>query len=426
MEVRQQRVDAAELEAGRDEERRAARERAAAGERLEYAHRRRADGEHALGGRGCAATRRARPSSARRAARAPRASRRRAAGTCRGRRAASRARRRAAEQLGREVEAGGRRGRGARLVRVDGLVARRVGERLGDVGRQRRRSRGSPSSRRRQRPSPSGSSSSTGPSRSPAAASARAAPAPPRCRRRRAARAAAPPPRRRSRRRRSSRAGTTRVSLTTTSSPPSSSRQLREDAVPDCAGRPLVDEQPRRVAPLRGVLRDQLLRQLVVELVRVHPTRSVASCPWTNRHSSGPRRGSRTPPPAGRPRPSWRPRSSARATQIEALAAGGRRARGTLPEQIGSAVRDGLRAEVLPVARQIAEIRGLLNQAIRRLERLEGDLLAERHARIDDLALARRPRLVRLEGRRRAARAARARQGGGCRPPAPRRRSSEL
>ena len=34
-----------------------------------------------------------------------------------------------------------------------------------------------------------------------------------------------------------------------------------------------------------------------------------------------------------------------------------------------------------------AEIRGLLNQAIRRLERLEGDLLAERHARIDDLAL---------------------------------------
>ena len=39
------------------------------------------------------------------------------------------------------------------------------------------------------------------------------------------------------------------------------------------------------------------------------------------------------------------------------------------------------------MARHIAEIRGLLNQAIRRLERLEGDLLAERHARIDDLAL---------------------------------------
>jgi len=42
---------------------------------------------------------------------------------------------------------------------------------------------------------------------------------------------------------------------------------------------------------------------------------------------------------------------------------------------------------VLPVARHIAEIRGLLNQTIRRLERIEGDLLAERHARVDDLAL---------------------------------------
>jgi hypothetical protein len=42
---------------------------------------------------------------------------------------------------------------------------------------------------------------------------------------------------------------------------------------------------------------------------------------------------------------------------------------------------------VLPVGRHIAEIRGLLNQAIRRLERLEGELLAERHARVDDLAL---------------------------------------
>ena len=73
--------------------------------------------------------------------------------------------------------------------------------------------------------------------------------------------------------------------------------------------------------------------------------------------------------------------------QIEALAQATAELQGTLPEQIGSAVRDGLRVEVLPVARHIAEIRGLLNQTIRRLERLEGDLLAERHARIDDLAL---------------------------------------
>ena len=58
-----------------------------------------------------------------------------------------------------------------------------------------------------------------------------------------------------------------------------------------------------------------------------------------------------------------------------------------LPEHVGAAVRDGLRAEVLPVARSLAEIRGSSNQAMRRLERLESDLLAERHARVDDLAL---------------------------------------
>jgi hypothetical protein len=73
--------------------------------------------------------------------------------------------------------------------------------------------------------------------------------------------------------------------------------------------------------------------------------------------------------------------------QIEALAESAAGLEASLPAQVGSAVRDGLRAEVLPVARHIAEMRGLLNQAIRRLERLEGQLLAERHARIDDLAL---------------------------------------
>jgi hypothetical protein len=74
-------------------------------------------------------------------------------------------------------------------------------------------------------------------------------------------------------------------------------------------------------------------------------------------------------------------------TQIEALAEAAAELEGALPEKIGAAVHEGLRAEVLPVARHIAEMRGLLNQAIRRLERIEGDLLAERHARIDDLTL---------------------------------------
>jgi hypothetical protein len=73
--------------------------------------------------------------------------------------------------------------------------------------------------------------------------------------------------------------------------------------------------------------------------------------------------------------------------QIAALASTAAELEASIPEQVGSAVREGLRTEVLPVARQVAEIRGLLNQAIRRLERLEGELLAERHARVDDLAL---------------------------------------
>ena len=46
-----------------------------------------------------------------------------------------------------------------------------------------------------------------------------------------------------------------------------------------------------------------------------------------------------------------------------------------------------LRAEARPVARPLAQVRGLENQTIRRLERIEGDNLAERHSRVDDLAL---------------------------------------
>ena len=54
---------------------------------------------------------------------------------------------------------------------------------------------------------------------------------------------------------------------------------------------------------------------------------------------------------------------------------------------MGIAVRDGIAREVVPVSRSLAEIRGGVNQALRRLERLEQELLAERNARIDDLAI---------------------------------------
>ena len=54
-----------------------------------------------------------------------------------------------------------------------------------------------------------------------------------------------------------------------------------------------------------------------------------------------------------------------------------------LPE----AIEEGIRHHFRPSARHLAEVRGLMNQVIRRLERIEGDVLAERHARVDDLAL---------------------------------------
>jgi hypothetical protein len=72
---------------------------------------------------------------------------------------------------------------------------------------------------------------------------------------------------------------------------------------------------------------------------------------------------------------------------IEALAALGAELQAALPEQVGRAVRDGVRDEAAPVARQLAEVRGLSSLTIRRLEALSGQVEAERHARLDDLAV---------------------------------------
>ena len=73
--------------------------------------------------------------------------------------------------------------------------------------------------------------------------------------------------------------------------------------------------------------------------------------------------------------------------QIESLARTAADLEASLPERVGDAVREGLRAEALPIGRQVAEVRGLAAQIIRRLERLEGAQLAERYARVDDLGL---------------------------------------
>jgi hypothetical protein len=73
--------------------------------------------------------------------------------------------------------------------------------------------------------------------------------------------------------------------------------------------------------------------------------------------------------------------------EVEALGAASTELATALPGRVGDAVEEGLRREVLPVARNLGEIRGLLNNAISRLERLEQDLIAERNARLDDLSL---------------------------------------
>jgi hypothetical protein len=58
-----------------------------------------------------------------------------------------------------------------------------------------------------------------------------------------------------------------------------------------------------------------------------------------------------------------------------------------IPERLETSLNKALREEVLPVARHLAEVRGLSGQTIRRLERLQADLSAERKARVEDLAL---------------------------------------
>jgi hypothetical protein len=73
--------------------------------------------------------------------------------------------------------------------------------------------------------------------------------------------------------------------------------------------------------------------------------------------------------------------------QVESLAETAAHLEATLPDRVGEAIHTGLREHVLPVAKHLAEVRGLSANTVRRLERLEGDLLADRHSRVDDLGL---------------------------------------
>ena len=381
MEVRHQRVDPAELEAGSDEEIGAALERRASRKRLEDPGRRRADGEHA---------------------------RRRGDPRPRGRRVALAVEHVLVElvdgerpegvepdverdaleleprqQLGREVEAGGRRRRRAGLLGVDGLVALGVGERLGDVGRQRRLAR-----RLAGEPEPPAALAevleqldrTVGPPRAEAPRRPREAlpeiVAEPLDEQHLAAWRLDPDPRGHD-------AGVVdddeRVARLL--------GKLGERAMPDRAGRTLVDEQARGVAPLRRVLGDQLRRQVVVELRGFHPT-STLSLLSVDEDAIERARERLQAAAEGRADAGAVEAALERARdQVESLAQAAAELAATLPAQVGDAVREGLRVEAIPVSRHLAEVRGLPNQTIRRLERLEADMLAERHSRVDDLAL---------------------------------------
>jgi hypothetical protein len=56
-------------------------------------------------------------------------------------------------------------------------------------------------------------------------------------------------------------------------------------------------------------------------------------------------------------------------------------------DDVREALREGLREEAAPISRRLAEVKGLSNNAIRRLENIESMVDAERGARVDDLAL---------------------------------------
>ena len=164
-------------------------------------------------------------------------------------------------------------------------------------------------------------------------------------------------------------------------------RQLGEAPVPDRSTVAVVDEETGVVSALGRTLRDQIRRQHVVELRELHPMRTLAL--RAVNPGAMERANERLRQAAeGRTEPAVVEATLERArSQVESLAETAAQLEATLPDRVGEAVQTGLRDEVLPVAKHLAEVRGLSANAVRRLERLEGDLLAERHARIDDLAL---------------------------------------
>src|SRR2546425_4927772 len=144
-------------------------------------------------------------------------------------------------------------------------------------------------------------------------------------------------------------------------------------------GQALVDQQARLVAARHWMLRDESRREVVLELPRFHPT---GTLPLSQMEDGAIERA--------KERVEQRAEGAAldallvrTREQVEALAA----ATSALEESLPARVEDALRGQAQPMGRNLAELRGLTNQIVRRLERLENDALADRHARVDDLAL---------------------------------------
>ena len=156
-------------------------------------------------------------------------------------------------------------------------------------------------------------------------------------------------------------------------------RQLCEPPLVHPLGQAFIEQQSRLVAARHGMLGNQRRGEVVLELPRFHPAPKV---PLPDMDDGVVERA--------KERVGQRAEGAAldalltRAReQVETLAAAALVLEETLPGRVGDAVRD----EAQPMARNLAEIRGLMNGVIRKLERIDGDLLADRNARVDDLSL---------------------------------------
>ena len=71
---------------------------------------------------------------------------------------------------------------------------------------------------------------------------------------------------------------------------------------------------------------------------------------------------------------------------LDALAQTAAELESVVPERLGAAVEEGMRAEVRGRP-AIAEVRGLTGQMVRRIEALQAEVAAERRERLEDLAV---------------------------------------